>query len=238
MPLAAAPGLRRGARGLGKASSGGSTSISTILEEALAAAPSGGATAKTPMLQARAGPPLRTSVRAPTRYCGGPKTLLDKKIDAYCRSRSEGRRGDRSRASRRKSPATSPLCASADWRSKTMPSPPILLRRRRAPTAIRADVRRLLGVREGLYEMDRPPSRDESTSRHSLQETSTRSSSLGDKACRWKPPYCLRAERLCSPDARPASAWSIILLLFEHTIGPTCCASMRHLDGPSTSTRE
>jgi membrane peptidoglycan carboxypeptidase len=200
MPLAAAPGYGE-VHGLGNGLRAWFDLDLDILEEALAA-PSAG-TAKADAYKHVLA--LLYAVRAPTRYLVEDQTLLEKKIDAYGDLLLKAGVIDREL---HRNLRDVPLRFGG-----RVDQPPIDFAERRASTAIREDVRRLLGVRS-LYEMDRLHLEIESTIDSSLQETATRLfRQLGDKA--FVDARGLRAERLLLTGDPRRVVYS--LLLFERT---------------------
>jgi membrane peptidoglycan carboxypeptidase len=200
MPLAAAPGYGE-VHGLGNGLRAWFDLDLDILEEALAA-PSAG-TAKADAYKHVLA--LLYAVRAPTRYLVEDQTLLEKKIDAYGDLLLKAGVIDREL---HRTLRDVPLRFGG-----RVDQPPIDFAERRASTAIREDVRRLLGVRS-LYEMDRLHLEIESTIDGSLQETATRLfRQLGDKA--FVDARGLRAEHLLLTGDPRRVVYS--LLLFERT---------------------
>ena len=200
MPLAAAPGYGE-VHGLGNGLRAWFDLDLDILKEALAA-PSAGTAKADAYKHALA---LLYAVRAPTRYLVEDQTLLEKKIDAYGNLLLKAGVIDRElHRTLRDVPLR--FGGRAD-------QPPIDFAERRASTAIREEVRRLLGVRSP-YEMDRLHLEIESTIDSSLQETATRLfRQLGDKA--FVDARGLRAEHLLLTGDPQRVVYS--LLLFERT---------------------
>jgi membrane peptidoglycan carboxypeptidase len=200
MPLAAAPGYGE-VHGLGNGLRAWFDLDLDILEEALAApsASSAKADAYKHVLA------LLYAVRAPTRYLVEDQTLLEKKIGAYGDLLLKAGVIDREL---HRTLRDVPLRFGG-----RVDQPPIDFAERRASTAIREDVRRLLGVRS-LYEMDHLHLEIESTIDGSLQETVTRLfRQLGDKA--FVDARGLRAEHLLLTGDPQRVVYS--LLLFERT---------------------
>ncbi len=200
MPLAAAPGYGE-VHGLGNGLRAWFDLDLDILEEALAApsASSARADAYKHVLA------LLYAVRAPTRYLVEDQTLLEKKIGAYGDLLLKAGVIDREL---HRTLRDVPLRFGG-----RVDQPPIDFAERRASTAIREDVRRLLGVRS-LYEMDHLHLEIESTIDGSLQETVTRLfRQLGDKA--FVDARGLRAEHLLLTGDPQRVVYS--LLLFERT---------------------
>jgi len=200
MPLAAAPGYGE-VHGLGNGLRAWFDLDLDILEEALAAPSTG--TAKADAYKHVLA--LLYAVRAPTRYLVDDQTLLEKKIDAY---------GDRLLKAGVIDRELHRALRDVPLRfGSRVDQPPIDFAERRASTAIREDVRRLLGVRS-LYEMDRLHLEIESTIDSSLQATATRLfRQLGDKA--FVDARGLRAEHLLLTGDPQRVVYS--LLLFERT---------------------
>ena len=200
MPLAAAPGYGE-VHGLGNGLRAWFDLDLDILKEALDA-PSAGTAKADAYKHALA---LLYAVRAPTRYLVEDQTLLEKKIDAYGNLLLKAGVIDREL---HRTLRDVPLRFGG-----RVDQPPIDFAERRASTAIREDVRRLLGVRS-LYEMDRLHLEIESTIDSSLQETATRLfRQLGDKA--FVDARGLRAEHLLLTGDPQRVVYS--LLLFERT---------------------
>jgi membrane peptidoglycan carboxypeptidase len=200
MPLAAAPGYGE-VHGLGNGLRAWFDLDLDILGEALAA-PSAGAAKADAYKHALA---LLYAVRAPTRYLVEDQTLLEKKINAYGDLLLKAGVIDREL---HRTLRDVPLRFGG-----RVDQPPIDFAERRASTAIREDMRRLLGVRS-LYEMDRLHLEIESTIDGSLQETATRLfRQLGDKA--FVDARGLRAEHLLLTGDPQRVVYS--LLLFERT---------------------
>jgi membrane peptidoglycan carboxypeptidase len=200
MPLAAAPGYGE-VHGLGNGLRAWFDLDLDILEEALAA-PSAGSAKADAYKHVLA---LLYAVRAPTRYLVEDQTLLEKKIGAYGDLLLKAGVIDREL---HRTLRDVPLRFGG-----RVDQPPIDFAERRASTAIREDVRRLLGVRS-LYEMDHLHLEIESTIDGSLQETVTRLfRQLGDKA--FVDARGLRAEHLLLTGDPQRVVYS--LLLFERT---------------------
>lgn len=200
MPLAAAPGYGE-VHGLGNGLRAWFDLDLDVLEEALAAPGAGGAKADAYKHVLA----LLYAVRAPTRYLVENQTLLEKKIDAYGDLLLKAGVIDREL---HRTLRDVPLRFSG-----RVDQPTIDFAERRASTAIREDVRRLLGVRS-LYEMDRLHLEIDSTIDSSLQEAATRLfRQLGDKA--FVDARGLRAEHLLLTGDPQGVVYS--LLLFERT---------------------
>jgi membrane peptidoglycan carboxypeptidase len=199
MPLAAAPGYGE-VHGIGNGLRAWFDLDLEIVAEALAA-PAGAARADAYKHVLA----LLYAVRAPTRYLVEEPSLLEKKIDAYGDLLLKAGVIDRDlyRALR-----DIPLRFGG-----RVDQPAIDFAERRASTAIREDVRRLLGVRS-LYEMDRLHLEIDSSIDGPLQEAATRLfRQLGDKA--FVDARGLRAERLLLTGDPRRVVYS--LLLFERT---------------------
>ena len=146
---------------------------------------------------------LLYAVRAPTRYLVEDPGLLDKKITAYGDLLLKAGVIDRE-LNRELHEAPLRFGGHVD-------QPPIDFAERRAATAIREDVRRILGVRSP-WEMDRLHLEIESTIDGTLQDAATRLfSRLGDKA--FVDAHGLRAEHLLLTGDPSRVVYS--LLLFE-----------------------
>jgi membrane peptidoglycan carboxypeptidase len=200
MPLAAAPRYGE-VHGLGNGLRAWFDLDLDIVEEALAA-PSTSAAKADAYKHVLA---LLYAVRAPTRYLVEDQTLLEKKIGAYGDLLLKAGVIDREL---HRTLRDVPLRFGG-----RVDQPPIDFAERRASTAIREEVRRLLGVRN-LYEMDRLHLEIESTIDGSLQETATRLfRQLGDQA--FVDARGLRAEHLLLTGDPRHVVYS--LLLFERT---------------------
>jgi membrane peptidoglycan carboxypeptidase len=200
MPLAAAPGYGE-VHGLGNGLRAWFDLDLDVLEEALAA-PSAGSAKAAAYKHVLA---LLYAVRAPTRYLVEDQTLLEKKIDAYGDLLLKAGVIDREL---HRTLRDVPLRFAG-----RVDQPTIDFAERRASTAIREDVRRLLGVRS-LYEVDRLHLEIESSIDSSLQEAATQLfRRLGDKA--FVDARGLRAEHLLLTGDPQGVVYS--LLLFERT---------------------
>jgi membrane peptidoglycan carboxypeptidase len=200
MPLAAASGYGE-VHGLGNGLRAWFDLDLDVLEEALAAPGAGSAKAEAYKHVLA----LLYAVRAPTRYLVEDQTLLEKKIDAYGDLLLKAGVIDREL---HRTLRDVPLRFAG-----RVDQPTIDFAERRASTAIREDVRRLLGVRS-LYEMDRLHLEIESSIDSSLQEAATHLfRQLGDKA--FVDARGLRAEHLLLTGDPQGVVYS--LLLFERT---------------------
>ena len=200
MPLAAAPGYGE-VHGLGNGLRAWFDLDLDIIEEALAA-PSTSSAKADAYKHVLA---LLYAVRAPTRYLVEDQTLLKKRIDAYGDLLLKAGVIDREL---HRTLRDVPLRFGG-----RVDQPPIDFAERRASTAIREEVRRLLGVRS-RYEIDRLHLEIESTIDGSLQESATRLfRQLGDQA--FVDARGLRAEHLLLTGDPRRVVYS--LLLFERT---------------------
>jgi membrane peptidoglycan carboxypeptidase len=200
MPLAAAPGYGE-VHGLGNGLRAWFDLDLDVVEDALnapGAGPSKAAAYKHVLA-------LLYAVRAPTRYLVEEPATLEKKITAYGDLLLKA--GVIDRELYRELRETSLRFGGR------VDQPPIDFSERRAPNAIREDVRRILGVRSP-YEMDRLHLEIDSTIDGELQDSATRLfRRLGDKA--FVDARGLRAEHLLLTGDPSRVVYS--LLLFERT---------------------
>jgi membrane peptidoglycan carboxypeptidase len=200
MPLAAAPGYGE-VQGLGNGLRAWFDLDLDTVQEALAAPASG--TAKADAYKHVLA--LLYAVRAPTRYLADDTALLDKKITAYGDLLVKAGVIDRDLY---RNLRDIPLRFGG-----RVDQPPIDFAERRAATAIREEVRRVLEVRSP-YEMDHLHLEIDSTIDGDLQEAATRLfRQLGDKA--FVDARGLRAEHLLPTGDPQRVVYS--LLLFERT---------------------